>query len=139
MRERFACEIQNQEKFCSLNPESWALESWNTAQGIRNLTKRLESRIRVPLTKTGVQYVESESMVWNPGSKTVLDSLKWSYFSFALMNLRHNNTSMTKRWKVSIKNIHVLWSRKEWLIHFFLLRMQDSLSPQEQLNRRKIK
>ena len=97
MPEIFACEILNREKFCSLNPESWALESWNTAQGIRNLTKRLESRMRVPLTKTGIQYVESESTVWSPESKTVLNSLIWSYFSFALMNLRHNNTSMTKK------------------------------------------
>ena len=97
MREILACEIQNREKFCSLNPESWALESWNTAQGIRNLTKRLESRMRVPLTKTGIQYVESESTVWSPESKTVLNSLISSYFSFALMNLRHNNTSMTKK------------------------------------------
>ena len=97
MREIFACEIQNREKFCSLNPESWALGSWNTAQGIRNLTKRLESRMRVPQTKTGIQYVESESTVWSPESKTVLNSLIWSYFSFALMNLRHNNTSMTKK------------------------------------------
>ena len=75
MWERFACEIQDWEKFCPLNPESWVLESLNTAQGIRNLTKRLESRIRVPLTKTGIQYVESESTVWSPESKTVLDSL----------------------------------------------------------------
>ena len=84
--------FQNAGKVCLWNPESGKILLIESGiQGIRNLTKRLESRIRVPLTKTGIQYLESESMVWNPESKTVLDSLIWSYFSFALMNLRHNN------------------------------------------------
>ena len=32
---------------------------WNTAQGIRNPTNKLESRIQVLLTKTGIEYLES--------------------------------------------------------------------------------
>ena len=98
--------IQNREKFCSLNPESWALESWNTAQGIRNLTNDWN-----PESEFHWQRLESSTWnpnlrVWSPESKTELDSLIWNYFSFAFMNLRHNNTfiwSMTKRWKYRIK------------------------------------
>ena len=45
----------------------------NTAQGIRNPTNNLESRIQVPLTETGIEY--PESTLWNPQSKTLLDSL----------------------------------------------------------------
>ena len=31
----------------------------NTAQGIRNPTNNWESRIQVPLTETGIEYLES--------------------------------------------------------------------------------
>ena len=52
-------EIQNPEKFARgiQNPRLW---NRNTAQRIRNATKDwLESRIQVPLTKPGIQYLES--------------------------------------------------------------------------------
>ena len=32
---------------------------WNTAQGIRNPILRLESGIQIPLTKSGIQYLQS--------------------------------------------------------------------------------
>ena len=61
-----ACGFQNPRlwnpKFCSRNPESH---------------KRLESRIQVPLTKTGIHPYYPESTAWNPESKTSLDSLRW--------------------------------------------------------------
>ena len=38
---------------------------------------QLQSRIQVPLTKTGIQYLESRITAWSPESKTVLDSLTW--------------------------------------------------------------
>ena len=57
IREIFACGIQTPGKFCLLNPESWVLESGISFK---------ESRIQVPLTNTGIEYLES---------KTVLDSL----------------------------------------------------------------
>ena len=62
----------NPGKFCLWNLESWALES-----GIQfkesGSHKRLESRIQVPLTKTGINY--RKSGIHGPESKTVLDSL----------------------------------------------------------------
>ena len=49
-------------KFCFWNPESWALKS----------------RIQVPLTKNPKSGTWiSKSTVWNPESKTFLDSLEW--------------------------------------------------------------
>ena len=42
-------------------------------------------RIQVPLTKTRIQYLKSGSTLWNPESKTVLDSLTWGNFFLLLM------------------------------------------------------
>ena len=65
IRENFACGI-------------WNPGLWNPEDSLRNPEshKRLESRIQVPLTKTGINYLESG--IHGPESKTVLDSLdKW--------------------------------------------------------------
>ena len=56
--------------------ESWGLES------IIMLTEsripQMKSRIQVPLTKKlEFSAYNSESLVWNPESKTVLDNLIW--------------------------------------------------------------
>ena len=61
IREIFALGIRNLGKFCSWNLESWALESGIQLNGIRNPTKDWisESGIQVPLTKTGIQYLQS--------------------------------------------------------------------------------
>ena len=63
IREIFTLGIRNLGKFCSWNPESWALESEYSSTeseiplkiGIRNP----ESGIQVSLTKTGIQYLKS--------------------------------------------------------------------------------
>ena len=36
----------------------------NTAQGIRNPSNNLESRIQVPLTETGIEYLVLDSLTW---------------------------------------------------------------------------
>ena len=50
----------NPKSFCLWNLESWALESGIRNRGlrIRNPTKDSKSRIQVPLTKTGIQFLE---------------------------------------------------------------------------------
>ena len=62
----------NPGKFCLWNLESGL---WNPEYSSRNPEshKRLEFRIQVPLTKTGINY--RESGIHGPESKTVLDSL----------------------------------------------------------------
>ena len=62
IRENFACGI-------------WNPGLWNSEYSLRNLEshKRLESRIQVPLTKTGINYLESG--IHGPESKTFLYSL----------------------------------------------------------------
>ena len=58
IRELFACGIRNSSKFCLCNPEYCALES-----GIQlkesGIPLTMESRIRVTLKKSGIQYLES--------------------------------------------------------------------------------
>ena len=46
---------------------------WNTAQGIGNPSKGLESRIQIPLKKTGIKCLESGIH----GVESVLDSLTY--------------------------------------------------------------
>ena len=50
----------------------------NTSQGNLESLARLESRIQVPLTRSGIQHPG----MWNPASKTVLDFLTWGNQEF---------------------------------------------------------
>ena len=54
LQEFFSCEIRNPRKFALCNTKSWSLES-----GIRNPTKDWNPEFQGPLTKTGIQYLES--------------------------------------------------------------------------------
>ena len=49
-RQNFACGIRNRKNFCLWNAGFWVLQS---------RIQLKESRILVPLTKTGIQYLES--------------------------------------------------------------------------------
>ena len=49
----------------------------STSQGIQNPKTRLESRIRVPMTKTGIQYLESGIHGVESRIQAVSDSLIW--------------------------------------------------------------
>ena len=54
----FSFRIRNPGKFCSWNPEFWALESGKQLKE-SGIHERLESRIQAPLTKTRIQYLAS--------------------------------------------------------------------------------
>ena len=65
-----ACGLRNRGKFCVLNPKCWTLES-----GIPLANWNPESKFywqRLELSTWNL-----ESTLWNPQSKTVLDSLTW--------------------------------------------------------------
>ena len=66
--------LQNPRDLCLWNPQSWASES---RIQLRNRTKwHLEFRIQVPLTKTGIQYLESRI----PGVESrIQDCLRFPY------------------------------------------------------------
>ena len=49
--------FQNMSNFCLQNQESWASESEIQLKESRIPLKGLESRIQVPLAKTGIQYL----------------------------------------------------------------------------------
>ena len=59
IREIIACGTRKLGNFSLWNPESWA--AWNPQYHSRNLEsqKRLPSGIQFPLTKTGIQFLES--------------------------------------------------------------------------------
>ena len=68
------CGILDPGNFCSWNPGILGF-------GIRNPAK---DRIRNPSStdkESGLQYMDPESMAWNPNSETVLDFLSWRYLN----------------------------------------------------------
>ena len=68
--------VRESGKFLLKKSEILGFEIRNTVQRIRNLTNDWNPEFKFPLTKTGIQYLESG--IRNPESKTVLDSLIWS-------------------------------------------------------------
>ena len=66
--------FRNQRNFCLRIPESGKLRNpglWNLEYSLRNPEShlRLETGIQVPLTKSGIQNLESTA--WSPESKTI--------------------------------------------------------------------
>ena len=68
------CGILDPGNFCSWNPGILGFGIWNPAK----------DRIRNPSSsdkESGSQYMDPESMAWNPNSETVLDFLSWRYLN----------------------------------------------------------